>query len=157
MSADLQSGQCSWGAAAQPLNTTTAPHSQRSRSLPTNRHIPLCQGQTRCQERAQSPPHGSVPLRSLFWWGGCHRPIACPCPRKRVPRTCVGILGHHEVPSEGSWLVMVCFIRARGCSAQKGANKDSYSSPLIIWDPTFNICKYIRVPVLPSPLSWRNS
>jgi len=63
--------------------------------------------------------------------------------------------------ARGAWRQLMAhaavFHRGKGCSAQKGANKDSYSSPLIIWDLIFNICKYICVPVVPSPLSWHNS
>lgn len=88
------------------LHTCPAPachHCSLLCSLPPSRtgssppadtyHSAREQGQTRSQKRAQSPSLSSVPLQPLLLWGGCHRPTACPRPRKNVPKTCRGILG----------------------------------------------------------------
>lgn len=164
MSGDLQSAQCSWGAAAhlhtpaQPLTTTTAPHSQQDRALPTSRHRALCQGPGAKKvpgESTEPAPRLCAPLVTVPA-GWMPQPHCLNTPQEKSPMDLHGGPGH-EVPGDGSWLVLLRFIWARGCSAQKGTNKDSYSSPLIIWDSTFNVCKYICVPVLPSPLSWHNS
>lgn len=76
------------------LHATPAPYSQQDRVLPHPAyHSAREKRQTRCQKRAQSPSLSSVPLQSLLLWGGCHRPTACPRPKKKFPKTCRGISG----------------------------------------------------------------
>lgn len=105
------------------------------------------------ESREPTPQLCAPPVAAPVGWKP--QPHRLPKSQEKSPKDLRGGLGH-EMPGDGSWPVLLCFIWARGCSAQKGKN-DSYSSPLIIWDPTFNICKYICVPALHPPLSWRNS
>lgn len=128
--------------------------SPQDRGLPTSRHIPLCQGTgaNKVPEKSTEPipqlcaPPVTAPVGSM------PQAHCLPTSQEKSPKDLQGDLGH-EVPRDGSCLVLLHFTWARGCSAQKGTNKDSYSSSLNIWDPTSKVCEYICVPVPPCPSS----